>query len=189
MIIKCLIPPYRKAPSRIVLFETKYTSCRLYATQMGEVVLSMKGFTLIELMVTLAVLVILLTIGIPSFNAIIRESRLKAQANELLGTMVAARSEAAKRNEPVYVKAAGGEWAEGWQLLNLDDDVLHTYRALRGGNSLVCAGDCEQVVFLGSGSADLAETFTLCDQGGEHGRIIEVLNSGKTRIANGGGAC
>lgn len=151
----------------------------------------MKGFTLIELMVTLAVLVILITVGIPSFNATVRESRLKSQANELWGAMVAARSEAVKRNESVRVKAVDedGVWSEGWQLLNLNDDVIFEYPALRGGNTLVCTAGCDQIVFIGSGSAVLGGTFTLCDQGGEHSRIIEVMSSGKSRISKGDGTC
>ena len=149
----------------------------------------MKGFTLIELMVTIVVLALLLTIGIPSFTAIIRDSRLTAQSNELLGSMIAASSEAANRNQPVRITAAAAGWAAGWELRNLDDDVLRSYRALRGNNLLTCAGDCDEVIFLGSGSAYAAATFTLCDQGGEHGRIIKVLNSGKARISDGGDEC
>lgn len=150
---------------------------------------SAKGFTLIELMVTLVVLAILLTIGIPSFNATIRESRLTSQSNDLLGSMIAARSEAANRNEPVRIAAASDGWAAGWQLRDLDDDVIRNYRGLRGGNTLACTGDCDEVIFLGSGSADGSATFTLCHQGGGHGRVIEVLNSGKARISNGDAAC
>lgn len=144
--------------------------------------MTMKGFTLIELMVTVVVLAVLLTIGVPSFNATIRDSRLTAQSNDLLGAMMAARSEAAKRNEPVRVAASTRGWSAGWQIRNLDNDVLRAYSALSGGNVLECDGNCDEITFLGSGSADTGTNFILCDKGGQHARVIQVLNSGKARV-------
>lgn len=55
------------------------------------------GFSLIELMVALAVASILLTVGVPSFQDMIRDNRLATQANRLVGALNLARSEAIKR--------------------------------------------------------------------------------------------
>lgn len=56
------------------------------------------GFTLIELMVTVAVLVILVAIAIPSFTGIINANRLTAASNELVAALQYARSEAIRTN-------------------------------------------------------------------------------------------
>lgn len=56
------------------------------------------GFTLIELMVALAVLAIVLGIGVPSFQNIMERNRAASQTNELLGALQATRSEAIRRN-------------------------------------------------------------------------------------------
>lgn len=80
------------------------------------------GFTLIELMVTLAIAAIVLTVGIPSFRDLIRNNRLTTAANELVGALNLARSEAIKRGARVTVcKSAdgascttSGNWAQGW---------------------------------------------------------------------------
>ena len=64
---------------------------------------SVRGFTLIELMVTVAVLAIVLTIAVPSFSNLIQSSRTNALVNELNGTLQIARSEALKRRKNVIV--------------------------------------------------------------------------------------
>ena len=64
---------------------------------------SAKGFTLIELMVALAVLAILATIGIPSFQRLVAEYRVSSQANATQSALQFARSEALKRRGDVVI--------------------------------------------------------------------------------------
>jgi type IV fimbrial biogenesis protein FimT len=62
-----------------------------------------RGFSLMELMVVLALAAVMLSLGVPSFNDFRRNSRITGVANDFLGTIQSARSEAIKRQLPVAV--------------------------------------------------------------------------------------
>lgn len=62
-----------------------------------------QGFTLIELMVTVVVMAIILTIAIPSFEATINSNRLTTAANEMLASLQVARLEAIRRNKRIVL--------------------------------------------------------------------------------------
>jgi len=64
---------------------------------------SNSGFTLIELMVTLAVVAILMIIGVPSFETVINSNRLTSAANELVAAIQVARNEAIRFNRRAVV--------------------------------------------------------------------------------------
>jgi len=56
------------------------------------------GFTLVELMVSLAVLAVILAWGVPSFQQLVFQTRVSTSANEILAGLASARSEAVRRN-------------------------------------------------------------------------------------------
>lgn len=84
------------------------------------------GFTLIELMVTIAMVVILLGLAAPSFATFQRNSELTTAANTLLSSLAAARSEAMKRGRNVtVVPVDGSHWTSGWVVF-VDDNISGT---------------------------------------------------------------
>ncbi|MDV3514569.1 GspH/FimT family pseudopilin [Stenotrophomonas sp. C1657] len=75
------------------------------------------GFTLLELMVTVAVLAILVTVALPSFSAMIAGNRITAAGNDLMAGLQFARHEAIRRNDAVQVCASADGQAcsdAGW---------------------------------------------------------------------------
>jgi type IV fimbrial biogenesis protein FimT len=73
------------------------------------------GFTLIELMVTVALAAILMMVAVPSFTAFARNSQLSSFTNSLLAAINAARGEAMKRGRyALVVPVDGASWDSGW---------------------------------------------------------------------------
>lgn len=78
---------------------------------------SQRGFTLIELMVTVTVLGVLLSLGVPSFARLIASNRITTQTNEFIGGLNLARSEAVRRGLAVAIRSNAGsgvDFAAGW---------------------------------------------------------------------------
>ena len=72
------------------------------------------GFTAIELMVTISVLLVLTMLSVPQMGPFLQRQRLKNASMDLASTVVLARSEAIKRNGTVYVVANASGWSKGW---------------------------------------------------------------------------
>ncbi len=98
--------------------------------------LKFQGFTLLELMVTVAIAAILAAMAMPSFTQTIRNNRLTTTNNMLLTSLNLARSEAIKRGVPVTVRkvdnnsftslGAGANWENGWDVFtDIDSDGIY----------------------------------------------------------------
>ena len=111
---------------------------------------------MVELVVTLAIAAILVTIAIPGFANLIKDNRLIAGTNQLVTTLAYARSEAVKRGTPVSVCAStdgstctGTDWNDGWLVFSdtgtagtVDgtDTVLRVAEALRSDLAVSVSG-------------------------------------------------
>jgi prepilin-type N-terminal cleavage/methylation domain len=164
---------------------------------------SIRGFTLIELLVTLSVAGVLASVAIPSFQSFVVSSRMTSQANDLVSTLMYARSEAVKRALPVSVCASSdgatctGNWQQGWIIPDPSGGAtpIRVQQAL-GGASTISGGAnvAGGVTFTSDGRTTLASTataaattFTLCPPspaGTLQGRAIQVASTGRTNVAS-----
>jgi type IV fimbrial biogenesis protein FimT len=75
---------------------------------------SPRGFTMLELLVALAIAALLLTIGMPSFTTFVRNSEIRSAAESISNGLRMARTEATRLNAPVSFSLVGGgdpSWA------------------------------------------------------------------------------
>lgn len=160
------------------------------------------GFTLIELLVAISIATILLAIAVPNFTDFIRNSRLSSQANDLILTLMYAKSEAVKRGQSAVVCSSSNgtscagttNWEQGWiayQDADGDgvvdpDEILQVRRGLDGGNTLRPARP--SITFQNTGfSSGNNDTFKLCDSRGNASMRAVILNSqGRVRMATDG---
>lgn len=128
-----------------------------------------QGFTLIELIVTMAILAILLVVGVPSFRSMIEGNRIAAASNDLVTGLQLARSEAIKRGIPVVLCASSDQatcaatpvWINGWvarsQAVAIDPP-FRVWPAVRAGITISNLGGVE---FNGLGAASATRCFNV----------------------------
>jgi type IV fimbrial biogenesis protein FimT len=121
------------------------------------------GFTLVELMVTIAIAAILLGLGVPSFRTLIENNRIAAASNDIVTALQFARSEAVKRAvlvdfcgtaDQVTCVAAG---ATGSLVRTAAGDVLRLWPAPGNGVAIVAPN----VQFNALGAAVAARCFRI----------------------------
>jgi len=78
---------------------------------------------LIELLVSLTVLAILLGVAVPSFRHMLSVNRITGRANDLIGDLRLARSEAIRRGQPVTLLSRNADdfLAQGWSVMPDED--------------------------------------------------------------------
>jgi len=165
-----------------------------------------RGFTLIELMVTVTILAVLAMVAAPSFNDAILSNKLAAYANNFVASAQLARSEAIKRNATVGLCrsadglscAGSGTWQQGWivfhdansnGVVNTGETVLHVQQALSSDYHFT--GDAYALDFQATGGAKITGglatlvTLTLCratPSPGRQERTVKVSTTARTSV-------
>jgi len=172
------------------------------------------GFTLIELMVTLTIAGILLAIGVPSFNAFIKNSSLTTGVNELVGALNLARSEAVKRGSRVTVCKSANQtsctnsngWEQGWIIFTDENNnaaynptgtppetLIRVHAALNSAITATSSAPVSNYVsYIASGRSQQtgggsqSGNIRLCDdRSGNIGKNLAISLSGRVRATSG----
>ena len=160
-----------------------------------------RGFSLFELLYVVAVAGVLAAIAIPSFSAVVYDSRRTAALNAVVGTIQFARSEAVKRAEEVVLCKTGGasrcaavgDWETGWLVfVNLDRDsppkldanepLIQQHGALPSAR---ISANRDAFTFRPFAKASTNGTVVYCDsRGSVAARAVIVSPSGRPRISS-----
>lgn len=160
-----------------------------------------RGFSLIELMVAIAVTAILVMIAVPSFQGAALTSQLRSMSNALVSGARLARSEAIKRNAVVTLCQSSdgasctnsGAWEQGWIVACRTDDnancrtaganwlVIQREPAASSGMRVITTAGIAQLSFQPTGFGASTATFNVCRESplGNQERVISINASGQ----------
>jgi len=133
---------------------------------------TLAGVTLIELLVTLSVLVILMTLGIPQLGYMVAHNTRSAEVNTLIGQINFARSLAISSGSvicvcPVNVATPTAckdtAWSDGYAVLVEDGGAPLRLRKGAGTINITDNNDSHEYCFRDDGSVEVPGTFTFCD--------------------------
>ena len=171
-----------------------------------------KGFTLLELMITLAIVAILLVVAVPSFQTFIESNRLTASSNLFLTMLSYARSEAVRRGGTVSICAGSNNacvcnagdgcdnnWKNGYLIffdangnctIDAQDQVLRVGDRITGDSKVTGAG-CFTFTAAGGITANNNQTVSICTTTLTTNNIrnIQISPAGQTRVVKGTGGC
>lgn len=145
------------------------------------------GFTLYELMVTVAVAAIIFSFGVPSFQSFMQNSRSVTYTNDLITALNLGRSEATRRGAPINLCASADgatcsgstDWSTGWVARTPAGEVLRAWPARSGGTAVLTA-NVSTIQFqargsLGAGAApNLALQLPHCTGTGRRNVTVNV---------------
>ncbi|MGQ9724283.1 MAG: GspH/FimT family pseudopilin [Tepidimonas sp.] len=151
------------------------------------------GFTLIELMVTIAVLATIVSIGVPALQGFIASTRVRTVTHELYGALQTARLEAIRRNARVTVCKANTaqnncdntkNWHDGWivfldrtpgsaPFVDDNDTILRIYPPISS-----------DTVIYGNGGLNGPATYVSFTANGGSRQLNNALLMGTLRICN-----
>jgi type IV fimbrial biogenesis protein FimT len=140
-----------------------------------------RGFTLIELMVTLAILAIMATLAGPPMASMVAAQRLRGVATDFHQSLLKARSEAIKRNTSVTVNPIGGSWASGWSIVDPANPGGQPLDQRAANGAVLVASSLSQIIYRGSGriSVSATPTFVFTAASTTEARCVAIDPSGR----------
>lgn len=152
------------------------------------------GLTIVELMIAMAVIAIVVSLGVPHLPGVVGNNRLTAQINTLSNHLAYARSEAVKTGTPVTVTATNGaNWQDGWTVWvdTNQSGLMDAGEELRigepfGAQSVLTPDNgTDFITYNGTGALDSGSvTFTLCNSTSPYGKQLKMTGSGRGRLAD-----
>jgi len=150
------------------------------------------AFSIIELMVAVAILGIALAVALPNVQFMLINNAIISKTNDLVGVLNYARSEAITRFQPTILRRHHQGWGSGWQL-EISSEILK--RVSFDDNIIITAEPAlDRVEFNRKGRLEgAASTFTICVKDRKDneplGRQLQLSPMGRVSLINSNAEC
>lgn len=160
------------------------------------------GFTLLEILATLAVVAVLATLAVPAFRETLLNTRRDDALSGLTRALHLARAESLRSGRPTVVCSLDGarecaprdaDWSRGWQVFVKQDDTDTTRLAAgdrllleeRASDGSVLSTNRRSYVYRPFNRRSTNGSFVFCDpRGGRAARAVIVSHTGRPRVAD-----
>jgi len=149
---------------------------------------TIRGFSLVELIVVVTVLAILASLAVPSFREIIAAQRARAAASALYESLLLARSEAIKRNSIVTLSANSLNLANGWRVLLADGATAVRTQESLGSVTFTPASPALAYTALGRLSG-ASQAIVVASVGTSRQWTVRAEAAGRVCVTEGDGSC
>ena len=159
------------------------------------------GFTLIDVILTLSIISILISIALPSFSAYVKQAQVKTASNSLLEAINLTRTQAIMTNKRATIRKQN-EWSEGWEIfIDTDNDgvrdvnekLIQMQEKFNGIKIITNRPITNNVSYIGTGESRSASgtsgggfqagTFTICPTAKGKGVQLILARGGRIRVA------
>lgn len=161
------------------------------------------GFSLIELLIVLAVFSIIATTALPNFSALLAQERTVVMTNHLAGALAFARSESVTKNQIILTCQSidgskctkSGDWHNGWIIFadknankqrDTDEALLQVFSAANNGTQTVFNGAFNidhYIKYKPTGRAFPNGSFLICNPAIGTGKALIMTQSGRLRLS------
>jgi type IV fimbrial biogenesis protein FimT len=184
--------------------------CSLAASARRNAATQVRGFTAVELMVTLAVAAIFVAYALPNFETFVENSRRDSTVDDLIAALNYARTQALNLNQNTYVcpgtstptgtTCPGGSWSNGWEVIATVNGAStasaltsHSLSTTSTTPTVTAVYSSTALEFEGNGTAALTgnsgtggvEILVVCDaRGSSYARAVEINTAGYTQSSS-----
>jgi len=148
-----------------------------------------RGFTLVELLTVVSILVTIIGIAAPSLSEFLAAQQAKGLSYDLTGDLMLARNEALKRNASVTVSPRGAGWAQGWSVVSVSGGVAESLSTRNpAAQSVTVTGAPATITFDFNGRVSSpTATVRITISSHSSSRCVQLDPSGRARAVS--GAC